>query len=165
MESYYGIINSPVLRKKMDLKRYLAFPFAILNIPDQIEGPRRYSMIRRKVSILMLLISVVPLVLMAFINYHQYQSALRQEIVEPMTALINKGKHSFELFLINRLATVRFIASGYSYDELADAKKMNRIFRSLKQEFDGFIDLGLIDSSGVQVSYTGPYRTQGQELL
>jgi two-component system NtrC family sensor kinase len=147
----------------MEPKKYLKSRFGrLLSIPDEIEGPRRYSIIRRNFSILMLLITVAPLVLMALINYHQYQSALRQEIVDPMKVLVNKTKHSFELFLINRLATVRFIASGYSYDELADSKRLNRVFRALKQEFEGFVDLGLIDSNGVQVSYTGPYDLKGK---
>lgn len=146
----------------MDFKRYLPPLSRLFNIPE-VEGPRRYSILRRNMSILMLLITVVPLLFMAFINYHQYQSALRQEIVEPMKALVNKAKHSFELFLINRLATVKFIASGYSYDELADARKLNRIFRALKQEFEGFIDLGLIDANGVQVSYAGPYELKGKD--
>ena len=90
--------------------------------------------------------------------------ALGAEIVDPIKVLVNKAKHSFELFLTNRTATVRFIASAYSFQELADDKKLNRIFRSLKQEFEGFVDLGLIDANGVQVSYTGPYDLREQEL-
>ncbi len=134
----------------------------LLGIPEDIEGPARYTVIRRNISILMLLITVVPLCLMALINYHQYQSALKDEIVDPMKVLINKTKHSFELFLANRLATVRFIASAYSQEELADDMKLNRIFRVLRQEFEGFVDLGLIDASGVQVSYVGPYDLKGK---
>jgi two-component system NtrC family sensor kinase len=112
---------------------------------------------RRGFYALMLIITLVPLVLMALVNYHQYQSALMAEIVDPMKVLVNKAKHSFELFITNRAATLRFIASAYSYQELADEKKLNRIFRAVKQEFEGFVDLGVIDSNGVQVSYAGPY--------
>jgi two-component system NtrC family sensor kinase len=119
VNSYHGITGC---EEKMDDRESLKTRFGrLLSIPDEIEGPRRYSIIRRNFSILMLVITVAPLVLMALINYHQYQSALRQEIVEPMKVLVNKAKHSFELFLINRLATVRFIASGYSFDVLADS--------------------------------------------
>jgi two-component system NtrC family sensor kinase len=32
----------------------------------------------------------------------------------------------------------------------------------MKQEFGGFVDLGLIDPSGVQVSYVGPYELKGK---
>jgi two-component system, NtrC family, sensor kinase len=147
----------------MDFKRYFTAPFGrLLGIPEEIEGPRRYALIRRNISALMLVITLVPLILMALINYFQYQSALKNEIVDPMKILVNKAKYSFELFLANRLATVRFIASEYSYPELTDEKKLNRIYRILKQEFEGFVDLGLIDSNGVQVSYAGPYDLKGK---
>ncbi|MEW6350931.1 MAG: ATP-binding protein [Thermodesulfobacteriota bacterium] len=147
----------------MDLKTNLAQTFGrLLDIPEEVPRPKRYSLIRRNITILMLLITVLPLVLMALINYHQYQSALRDEIMAPLRVLVNKTKHSFELFLANRLATVKFIASAYSYSDLADEKKLNKIFRVLKQEIEGFIDLGLIDSNGVQVSYAGPYDLKGK---
>jgi len=32
----------------------------------------------------------------------------------------------------------------------------------MKEEFGGFVDLGLIESSGVQVSYVGPYKLKGK---
>jgi len=133
-----------------------------LDMPEEMTSPERYKVFRRKISILMLLITLIPLVLMAFINYHEYQAALQDEIVAPLRVLVNKTKHSFELFLAGRLSTVRFIASAYSYAELADEKKLNRVFRSLKQEFEGFVDLGLIDANGVQISYAGPYELKGK---
>lgn len=110
----------------------------------------------------MLLASIVPLALMAFINYHQYQSALKDEIVSPLKILVNKTKHSFELFLAGRVSTVRFIASEYSYEQLADPRQLNRIFRTLKKEFEGFVDIGLIDCAGELVSYAGPYDLKGK---
>jgi len=110
----------------------------------------------------MLLITIIPLVLMAAINYHLYQGALKDEIVAPLRVLVNKTKHSFELFIASRLSTVNFIASAYSYEQLADEKNLNRIFLVLKKEIEGFVDLGLIDSSGTQVSYVGPYELKGK---
>ena len=127
----------------MNLRKYIPAPCRnLLEIPEEIQGPRRYTMIRRNISILMFLITLVPLALMALINYHQYQSALQDEVLNPVRVLVNKTKHSFELFLANRLATVRFIASAYSYEDLANEKNLNRIFRALKQEFEGLVDFG-----------------------
>jgi two-component system NtrC family sensor kinase len=134
----------------------------LMQMPEEGISPERYRILRRNIIILMLLITIIPLFLMAFINYHQYQSALKDEIVAPLRVLVNKTKHSFELFLAGRVSTVSFIASAYSYDDLADEKKLNRIFRVLKQEFKGFVDLGLIDANGVQVSYVGPYELKGK---
>ena len=94
---------------------------------------------------------------MATINYYQYQKNLRDEIVNPMNVLTNKTKRSFELFLEERLSTVRFITSAYSFKELSDTKTLNRILSVLKSEFDGFVDLGVISSEGKLLCYAGPY--------
>lgn len=133
-----------------------------LGSPNHEESPRRYKVLRRNMILIMVLVTIVPLFLMALINYHEYQRALKQEIIVPLGVLVNKTKHSFELFLTERLSAVSFIASAYSFQELADQKTLNRIFRVMKQEFGGFVDLGLIDSSGLQVSYVGPYELEGK---
>lgn len=135
---------------------------AILNGPDPGTSPKRYEIVLRNIRILMLIITIIPLLLMATINYHQYQSRLKEEIVAPMKVLVNKTKHSFELFLAGRLSTVNFIASAYTYEELEDEANLRRIFQVLRGEFEGFVDLGLIDSNGRQISYVGPYELQGK---
>ncbi|MDQ7784917.1 MAG: ATP-binding protein [Desulfomonilaceae bacterium] len=134
----------------------------LLKVPEAGISPMRYEVLLRNIRILMLIITIIPLLLMATINYHQYQSRLKQEIVDPMKVLVNKTKHSFELFLAGRLSTVNFIASAYTYEELADEENLQRIFRVLRAEFEGFVDIGLIDPSGRQVSYAGPYELQGK---
>ena len=129
----------------------------ILKIPEEGTSPERYKALRRNIIILMILVTVIPLSLMATINYFQYQKNLRDEIVTPMNLLTNKTKRSLELFLEERLSTVRFITSAYSFQELSDAKLLNRILSVLKREFDGFVDLGLISSEGKLLCYAGPY--------
>ncbi len=147
----------------MDLKNFLQKRLVgILDVPEEGTSPERYIILRRNIRILMLLIAILPLLLMAVINYHEFQRALKDEMVAPLRVLVNKTKHSFEVFLAGRLSTINFVASAYSYDDLADPEKLNRIFRVLKNEFKDFVDLGLIDSKGLQVSYAGPYELKGK---
>ena len=129
----------------------------IFRIPEEGTSPERYKALRRNIIILMILVTVLPLSLMATINYYQYQKNLRDEIVSPMNVLTNKTKRSLELFLEERLSTVRFITSAYSFKELSDPIILNRILSVLKREFDGFVDLGLISSKGKLLCYAGPY--------
>lgn len=134
----------------------------LLDIPEEGSSPERYRVLRRNIIFLMLLVTILPLFFMALINYHEYQTRLKEEIVNPLRVLVNKTKHSFELFLAERLSAISFIASAYSFEQLADEKTLNRIFSVMKQEFGGFVDLGLIDDSGLQVSYIGPYNLKGK---
>ena len=125
-------------------------------------SPERYKVFRRKIVLLMILVTLVPLSLMAAINYHQYRTRLKNEIMDPVGMLSNKAKHSFELFLEEKLSNVKFIASAYTIEDLADEKTLAHIFRVLKRQFGGFVDLGLIDGNGIQVSYAGPYELHGK---
>jgi two-component system NtrC family sensor kinase len=107
-------------------------------------------------------VTLTPLSLMAMVNYHQYQDSLKEEIVNPIIVLVNKTKHSFELFLAERVSTVSFIGSAYTFEQLADENMLTRIFGVMRREFGGFVDLGLIDGNGDQVSYAGPYELKGR---
>ena len=79
-------------------------------IPEEGSPPKRYETLKRNLLVLMLVITLIPLVLMAVINYYQYQSRLTEQILNPMRVLVNKTKHSFELFLTGRLSIVNFIS-------------------------------------------------------
>jgi two-component system NtrC family sensor kinase len=84
-------------------------------------------------------------------------------MVEPLATLTNKTKHSFELFLEERLAIVKSISSLYSFENFSDSKTLNRIFRVLTSQYCCLIDFGLIDTQGIQLSYTGPYDLLGKD--
>jgi two-component system NtrC family sensor kinase len=134
----------------------------LLDFTENGGSPEIYRTLRKRIIALMIVVTVVPLCAMAMINLHQYRKTLRQEIVKPQLVLVNKSKHSVELFLAERLSAVSFIASEHSFDELADEENLSRIFHVMKQEFGGFVDLGLIDAGGLQVSYVGPYQLKGR---
>jgi len=128
-----------------------------LGSTGEIDSPRHYLLLRRNIAILMLLVTIVPLVFMAVINYLEYKSNLKSEIINPIKILTNKTVHSIELYMEERLSTIRSIASSYSFEDLSDEKTLSRIYRVLKKEFAGFVDLGVIDETGLQISYAGPY--------
>ncbi len=134
----------------------------LFELPDEVEPAARYRYLRRNLILLMLLITIVPLTIMAFINYHHYRTSLEGEILQPLGRLANKTKYSFELFLRERLSVVSFISSAYSYDQLADEAVLKKIFHSAREEIQGFVDLGLIDAQGIQINYVGPYDLKGK---
>ena len=98
----------------------------------------RYRLLQRNIRILMIVLTIVPLSMMALINYHQYQKSLKEEIINPETLLANKTRHSFEFFLNERQSLIKSISYFYSYDQLSDKKTLNHILFTLKKEFGGF---------------------------
>lgn len=127
------------------------------------DSPNRYRILRRNIVILMILVTIIPLTIMAVINQYEYQQSIKNETVEPLRALASKAKHSFELFLEERLAIVKSISSLYSFEDFSNQKTLNRIFRVLTNEYCCLVDIGLINAEGTQVSYTGPYDLLGKD--
>jgi len=125
-------------------------------------SPDRYRVLRRNIVMLMILVTIIPLIIMAVIYQYEYQSSIKKEIITPLQTLTNKAKHSFELFLEERFSVVRFIASSYSFKELSDQKTLSRIFKVLMDEYCCLVDLGLINKKGIQLSYIGPYEFMGK---
>ncbi len=91
----------------------------------------------------MIALTIIPLVLMALINYHQYQSSLKEEIVGPTKLLANKNHPLVSIFfkrtpVFDEIHFLFFIPGI----KLCDEKTLNHILYILKKEFVGFVDSG-----------------------
>ena len=137
-------------------------PKGLKDFPHYAEGPERYNLLRKNFVFIVCATAIIPLLLMAAINYYQYQSVLKEEIVKPLRRLITSTKHTLELFLSERESTLRLLIRERTFEELSNQTRLNFIFQSLKAEFPEFVDLGLIDASGLQRSYSGPYELKGR---
>ena len=137
-------------------------PKGLKDFPHYGEGVERYDLLRKNFVLILCATAIIPLLLMAAINYYQYQSVLKEEIVKPLSRLITSTKQTLELFLSERESTLRLLIRERSFEELSNQARLNFIFQSLKAEFPEFVDLGLIDSSGLQRSYSGPYELRGK---
>jgi two-component system NtrC family sensor kinase len=137
-------------------------PKGLKDFPHYAEGPERYNLLRKNFVFIVCATAIIPLLLMAAINYYQYQSVLKEEIVKPLRRLITSTKHTLELFLSERESTLRLLIRERTFEELSNQARLNSIFQSLRAEFPEFVDLGLIDSSGLQRSYSGPYELKGK---
>ncbi|TWI74138.1 two-component system NtrC family sensor kinase [Desulfobotulus alkaliphilus] len=136
---------------------------SMLTFPEDSISPHRYVILKRNIILIMCLVCIIPLALMAGINYSLYRANLESEILRPIQVMAEDTRHAFELFIEERLSTVRFIAHAYTYDELHNEKTLQRVLRTMRSEFVGFVDLGLINQDGILVSYAGPYKLLGKD--
>lgn len=147
----------------MPIKEFFQSHLCELHTDEGVSTPSRYKLLHRKIFLLLAAAAIAPLILMSVVNYAQYKASLTEELHNPLRILLNKAKNSFELFWAERASAVSFIASAYSIEELSSEKSLNRIFGVMSREFDGFIDLGLINSKGIMVSYAGPSDLRGKD--
>jgi two-component system, NtrC family, sensor kinase len=132
-----------------------------LNYLFNISGSDRYKNLKLRIVLLDGILSLIPLFIVVTISYFWFQQILKDDFRNQLKWEIENTKQSIEYFLDERLSTLRFITSTYTYEELSDQKKLNDVFIKFKKEFPGIVDFGVIDADGIQRSYAGPYRLQG----
>jgi signal transduction histidine kinase len=66
-------------------------------------------------------------------------------------------------FLEERLDALQFTINEIDYDRLVNPDRLAEILRNLKLGFGGLTDLSVIDDTGKQVAYAGPYNLEGRD--
>ncbi len=108
-------------------------------------------------------ISLLPLGVMSWISYREYREAFRSQQTRPMLRFAEAGRHSLEAYLDERLSALHLVVRSNSYESLTEPARLEAVLRDLEQTFSGVVDLGLIDDSGLQVAYAGPYALEGRD--
>jgi two-component system NtrC family sensor kinase len=129
---------------------------------DALVSQSRYRKILITAVVCVSVVAILPLLVMTGLNYYQYQEAFDSELTRPMVRFTANGKQSLESFLSERLSALAMVIREKSFRELRDAQQMNRLLVNMKQSFGGFVDLGVIDERGIQISYAGPYELEGK---
>jgi signal transduction histidine kinase len=129
------------------------------NLPAE---SRRYSLNLRLMwqltALLMIVVSIAPLMVMTAIDYRLTEKSAESEILLHTSRVVSNTKLAIEFSLIERTAALDFIVRDNSFDELHDCGRVSEILNELHESFTGFVDLGVIDSSGRQFCYVGPYE-------
>lgn len=139
--------------------------------PAEVEAARPYlagpsaARLRRTVVLATAAVSLVPLVIVSFLYYDQYQRSFRTETVEGVSRQVTNDKRALEFFLTERRSALTFIARDRSFTELCDARTLPRIMQHMNDTFalGSFADVGLIDAGGKQLCYTGPFDLKGRD--
>jgi two-component system, NtrC family, sensor kinase len=129
----------------------------------RILGRDRYTSLKIRIVLLDVFLSMVPLFIVITISYFWFQKILKDDFFKQLQWEIQNTKQTIEFFVDERLSVLRFITASYTYDQLSDQKFLTETFSRFKKEFGGLVDFGIIDSSGIQRAYTGPYSLGGKD--
>ncbi|NTU47415.1 MAG: two-component sensor histidine kinase [Syntrophobacteraceae bacterium] len=117
-----------------------------------------YKSLNRNLVALMIIVSFTPLVLIMAIIGYRFETSYRFEVRAHLKELVQKHQQNVNGFLNERLATIRLLADTCSFDQLTHEPFVRKqLERVQNASGGGFVDLGLIDDQGLQVSYAGPY--------
>jgi len=145
-------------QKISDILRNVFHPHDIF----RVLGKDRYTSLKIRIVLIDVLLSMVPLFIVITISYFWFQKILKDDFYKQLNWEIQNTKQTIEFFVEERLSVLRFITSSYTYEQLSDQKLLTETFARFKKEFGGLVDFGIIDSGGIQRSYTGPYNLAGK---
>jgi len=103
------------------------------------------------------LVSLVPIAILFMFTYMLENKAIKNENYLHTVRLTSNTRRTLTYFLEERLAALKFIIQEEKPEALSNYASLSYILRNIQRGFGGFIDLGLIDESGLQTNYVGPF--------
>jgi two-component system NtrC family sensor kinase len=108
-------------------------------------------------------ISLIPLLTAVGLSYYQYQNLLENEELSHLRTNVESAKKTIEAFVHERQKVIMFLAQVYSFEELSDQEKLSKVFTLLKKGYPDLVDVGVINSKGIQVAYAGPFNLRNKQ--
>ncbi len=109
------------------------------------------------------LVSIVPMAILLIFTYMMEDTAIKNENHLRTVRLTSNTRRTITYFLQERLDALKFIIQQKKIETLKDPDELPQVLYNLKMGFGGFVDLGLIDDSGLQINYSGPFSLKGKD--
>src|SRR3989339_498924 len=123
----------------------------------------RYRCMRNSLLIVMLAITLIPLAITSGLNFIQYQQLLRDDSQANARWNAESARATITAYLEKLEAAITVGIDTHSFEDLSDNKRLEHIFRQLKKEHQGLVDLSVVGPDGIQSAYVGPYSLAGKD--
>jgi len=108
-------------------------------------------------------VSLIPLIFITVLDYQVTQRAIESEFLSRTTRIVSNTRRVISFFLEERKSALNFIIHDNDLKAFENPRRLANILENLQKSFGGgFTDLGLVDSSGYQSNYVGPYPLKGK---
>jgi two-component system NtrC family sensor kinase len=118
-----------------------------------------FRSLRRNISLIIIVVSVIPLILVSSTIYYQFRVSYREKVYDHLRGLVYSHAQNIDNFLQEKLRDIRFLADSFGLDKLADEAFLQARLAALHKSFGkDFVDLGVINAAGEQIAYAGPFK-------
>jgi two-component system NtrC family sensor kinase len=107
--------------------------------------------------------ALIPLLVVTAIHYQLLQHSVDSELRLRTERLASNARRAVTFFMEERLDALRFTVNEISYDRLTNPDHLTEILRNLKLGFGGLTDLSVINHTGEQIAYAGPFNLEGRD--
>jgi len=123
-----------------------------------------YYSLTRNILLVIILVAITPMIVVSSIILYEFDISYHEKVRAHLEELVLKHKQSIDSFLKEKLGDIRLLAKTFSYEELANESFLRDRLELLQQNYGPvFVDLGVVNSRGLQVAYAGPFKL-GQAL-
>ena len=115
-----------------------------------------YASLTRNMTITLILVSFTPLILIAGLMGYYFETSYREKVMEHLQELVEKHQQNINSFLDEKLSYIKVLADSYTSDQLTNEAFLENKLAILQNAYSGvFVDLGVVNSAGRQISYAG----------
>lgn len=124
---------------------------------NQLTG-YNFRSLSRSIVLLVIICSVIPLIIVSGTIYYQFHISYKEKVLAHLRELVYNHAQNIDNFLHEKLADIRFLTDSFGWDDLQDESSLKEHLEALQKDFGrDFVDLGVINADGKQVTYAGPY--------
>jgi two-component system, NtrC family, sensor kinase len=121
-----------------------------------------YTRLQWKIILLTMLVTFTPLFLLGIIMYRQFAGLYTEKVREQIQVRAIAQAEALDLFLKERTAILGVIAETHSFQTVVTEENLARKLAVMNLWAGAFVDLGVIDATGQQLAYVGPYDLRGR---
>lgn len=122
------------------------------------ETEKSYSKIRKSLTITFSILVIVPVVIVFLVTTHNLKKCAILKTETVASNLLDHRKDIITLFLKKQEDLLLTLTGIYTLEYLGEQEHLEELFLAVNQTNE-IVDLHVIDSSGEQLAYVGPYRS------
>jgi len=123
----------------------------------QVPAKNSYSQLFRRFTVLTVVCSIVPLLLVGWgLNMH-YTYFAKTRIINSFRDRVANHRRFLEQFLQEQSSKLRLVAYTHSKEFLRQPENLEQVFENMNKDYPSITDLGVIDAQGRHLAYVGPY--------
>ncbi|RJP46785.1 MAG: sensor histidine kinase [Desulfobacteraceae bacterium] len=117
-----------------------------------------YMWFNRRMAMVVIMVAITPMILVSGIMLHRFSVYSHEMVHAHLEEMVLKHKHNIDFFLHEKLSNIRHLSRIFEIEDFKDERFLRERLRALQEEYSSvFVDLGLIDETGRQVAYAGPF--------
>jgi two-component system NtrC family sensor kinase len=125
--------------------------------PDRRDTQEYFRRLRNKLRVSLLAAYLVPLAFLSLYYHFHFDMTLKMGGKVQLSSLAESQRNTVDLFLQERVVNIFSLFHESNFTSTPADDDMRRYLSRLRESSDAFVDVGFLDSRGVQIGYAGPY--------